>query len=266
MADPEGPGRHAPRRCSTLTLADLGDTIGFREPGDALKIYGLRLDSKGYYSRVPVDHPDDDDWDVQLELRRGVTYLEHNTMLVRLENLGKALVSYQACKTVIRGSQPVTTSQSFLKVFSPRALLYCVGATEIKAKTKLCLKANTEFDTDLAHLAKPPPGSTVYLELFIQPAAQTEPLTVLPGVSIKWGASTQGRYIALILTNSGAATERENGKWAARATEQDVVVELKEVGVDEIIFGTTWAFVRLLFSSSPVSDHRLEQLISQLKK
>jgi hypothetical protein len=131
--DPERPGRHAPRQCSTLTLSDLGDTVGFREPADIHKTYGFKTDDKGYYSRaeIPLGRPADDEWDVHLEVRRAVAYLEHNHMLVRLENLGKCLVSYQACKMVTRSSSqnPEVNYKSLYKSSyqSQGLYLWCAG-------------------------------------------------------------------------------------------------------------------------------------------
>lgn len=264
MADSEGPGRHAPRICRTLTLADLGDTLGWREPGDASEIYGFRLDGKGYYSRTAIAHPDVVAWDIQLELRRGVTYTEHNHMLVRLENMGKCLVSYQACKLFVKvaNQPPIVTKQSFLKVVATKPLFYGITATEIKAKTKYCMKARCEFDADLVHLAKLPKNSTIYLELFLgTETPPAEPLPVLPGVSIKWNASAQARHIALILLRG------EDGKWTGRTNEEDVAITLlPDIGVDEIIFHPDYSFIRLLFSSGPVSEQHLLSMIAQLKK
>jgi hypothetical protein len=262
MTDPEGPGRHAPRQCSTLTLADLGDTVGFREPGDLHTTYGFRLDPKGVYARVPIEHSDDDDWDLQLELRRGFTYTEVGGMLVRLDNLGKALVSFQACKVITKTNQPPSIHyQTFLKVLSPSAFVYGVGALEVpKSKMKYCMRAVTEHTADLIVLDKPPAGSTIWLELIINPAAQTEAVQVLPGVALKWGPSAKPRHIAVVL-QSGS-----DGKFVSRTTEQDIMAEVKEVSVDEIICGVSWVFVRLLFTTTPVTEHHIERLIYKLRR
>jgi hypothetical protein len=121
------------------------------------------------------------------------------------------------------------------------------------------MKSITEFTTDLELLEKPPPGSIIYLELVLDTVAQTEPASVLPGVAIKWAASAKVRHIALVVT-SGVDV-----KWISRATAQDVIVSVGTVGVDALSFGTSWAFIRLLFSSDPVSDSRIDHLICQLK-
>jgi hypothetical protein len=261
--DPEGPARHAPRQCSSLTLADLGDTVGFRDPADLHKTYGFKIDDKGYYSRaeIPLWRPADDEWDIHLEVRRTVAYLEHNHMLVRLENLGIWLISYQACKVVTRSSSqnPEVNYKSFLKVINAKGFIYGMQATETKPRTRFCMKSITEFTTDLELLVKPPAGSTIYLELVLDAVAQTKSVSVLPGVSIKWATAAKARHTALVLT-SGV-----DGKWISRATAQDVIVSVGAVGVNELIFGSSFVFIRLLFSFDPVSDSRIDHLISQLK-
>jgi hypothetical protein len=131
-----------------------------------------------------------------------------------------------------------------LKVINAKGFIYGVQATETKPRTKFCMKSITEFTTDLELLVKPPPASTIYLELVINPAAQTEPVPVLTGVTIKWSASDKTRHIALVITNVGTT----DGKWTARALAQDVIVSVGAVGVDELSFGTSFAFIRLLFS------------------
>jgi hypothetical protein len=102
-------------------------------------------------------------------------------------------------------------------------------------------------------------ASRIDLELVLDAVAQTEPVSVLTGVTIKWSATAKARHIALVLT-SGA-----DGKWVSRAIAQDVIVSVGAVGVDELIFGTSWAFIRLLSSANPVSDYRIEHRIAQLK-
>jgi hypothetical protein len=84
-------------------------------------------------------------------------------------------------------------------------------------------------------------------------------LPVLPGVSIKLTAADKARHIALVITSG------PDGKWTARTTAQNVVVELKDVGGAELIFDTSWVFNRALFSSDSVSDYRNEHRTSQLK-
>ena len=226
MAEPEGPGKHRPRVCDTLSLADLGDTIGFREPGK--DVYGFELTSEGFYNRAAVFTPEleEPEWDIKLKIQRQCVSIESGR-LTRIDNQGAMLVSY-----VPNRKLEVTGQLHF----------YIIGTQ--KGVENPHLKAVTALPQDSTYLTKPPIGSIIYLELLLGDEIPKDFITVFPGLSLKWAAPS---LVGIQITNP-------NGKAVARLAHKEEGISIKTediISINQINFYPNLGFVRLLFTTLP---------------
>jgi hypothetical protein len=258
MADAEGPGNHKHRVCaSRSTLADLGDTRGFREEGVPSQVYGLELTKEGYYRRAPIVLPTtrkEVEWTVHIELLpqyMDIEYIPPATALkdgvlqegeqrvVRIVNVGAMHLSYQT-------SDP----------------LNMVGLVHhyvlLAQTTPAILNAITMFSKDSEILKKPPKGSAIYIELVLDEAPSGF-VEVLPGLSISWKKGKKA-LVALVIT-------KPENKYVVASTSADVTVkEPTKISLTMIHCSPHYAFRRLLFSVFPESAAYLENLASDLDR
>jgi hypothetical protein len=259
MADQEGPGKHKLIDCAPVhtgwSLSSLGDVRGFDAPGEQ-QIYGLELMHRGVYKRTAIpqgSNIEEPDWDIRLELRSQYLDTKHYP-----ESAGKAVAN-----VVHEGSHAVTRLRNAGKMFciyTPNTSKSLDLSGELnfysittKLRTAAHLEATPTFEADRKTLTTPPRGSTIFLELVLHnhPAGWIE---VLPGVSIMW---SKGMRAGLVIT-------KPDDKLEFAATSPELKVRGDKVSLNIIHCGQDYEFVRILFTTSPVSKQYLKHLTDSI--
>lgn len=213
MVDQGGPGTVNIKACTSTGLADLGDTVGFDEPGKENELYAFQLE-EGIYKRKEVSvggvqtfgeltdvnleaavqnkpyqfilHGDEwipyfdplaanGGWDLDVKIEQPYIHIGKDHELRKIQNSGKLLASYHTHKDF------VLKNTDF-------------GYVVAKRKNKGgALRLKKEFD-----FGQPAPGSTIILDIVLG-ETPAEPVEVLRGVKLKWLPQHANKLLRLFI-------------------------------------------------------------------
>lgn len=216
MADAGGPGTHNVKPCTTLGLADLGDTKGFDDPGIENKLYAFQL-SEGLYKRkevngdggaltfgeltdvnvdgvvsnkpyqfilnennvwTPYENPIEaaGGWDIDMQITQPYITIGKNHEFRKLQNSGTLLCSYHT-----RQSNVIVKSTDFG---------YVVG---MRGNKKGSLRLNKEYD-----FGQPVENSVIILDVILGDVPE-EFKEVIKGLKIKWTAKNANKHLRVYI-------------------------------------------------------------------
>lgn len=245
--DQRGPGINSTiKECSTLGFADLGDVDGFHEPGSGL--FGLLLVKDGHYVRAPA-MPQEPAWDVNLTLKASHIFLKPKGAVINhLRSEGWMVVSYAP-------SGP-NRAQVVLEGHSG----FYIARTKENAATNVPIQAATTFAKDQETLERPPPNSTIILEIMLGEPSPKKWIEILPNLKIQYDSPM---IVALIIKNNKVRST--NSALRTQVTDK-AQGEKAQVGCHYFQVEPRIGFIRLLFTTTEVPDSYIEILTTNIDR
>lgn len=273
MADAGGPGTHNVKPCTTLGLADLGDTKGFDDPGMENKLYAFQL-SEGLYKRKEVNVGGDgaltfgELTDVNVDgVEQNKPYqfiLNENNVWGPYEDPIEAAGGWEIDMQIIQPYITIGKNHEFRKLQNSGTLLcsyhtrqdnvivkntdfgYAVG---MRGKKKGSLRLNKEFD-----FGSPAENSVIILDVVLGDASD-EFKEVIKGLNIKWNAKNANKPLTIYIKKQSRGVDP-----VIRFSLEDILQNvplLSDLNFDFIHIGAL-DFKRIRYTTLPLSSTYLK--------